>query len=48
MLIRNDWEHYLNCMEVKGSYGDHPTIQRASEIFNVYYCNILITRTASN
>ena len=33
---RNDWEHYLNHMEVEGSYGDHLTIQRASEIFNVY------------
>ena len=28
MLIRNYWEHYLNCMEVKGSYSDHLTIKR--------------------
>lgn len=33
----NDWDAYLDSMSPCGTYGDHITLQRAAEIFNVQF-----------
>ena len=33
----NDWDAYLDSMSRCGTYGDHLTLQRAAEIFNVQF-----------
>ena len=33
--VEGNWDTYLQSMGQQGTYGDHITLQRASEMFNV-------------